>query len=70
MDELIKLISQGWSINIYHQTKRMDDGRGYRDFIARVCWEASFKDTTLESVWEGFGSPSEAIQDLLKKCNG
>ena len=44
MEALIELVKLGWNIKIWNQPKRMDDGRGYRDFVVRVCWEAQLND--------------------------
>lgn len=68
MEELIKVIDNGWDINIYNQVKRMDDGRGYRDFVVRVCWKAKNNDKQIECKWEGFENTIDAINDLINKC--
>ena len=64
MEELIKIIDNGWDIKIYNQIKRMDDG-----FVVRVCWEAENNNKRIECDWEGFKDTKEAIKDLINKCS-
>ena len=68
LPELIKVIDNGWDVQIYNQVKRMDDGRGYRDFVVRVCWKAENNDIKIECEWEGFDETKSAINDLINKC--
>ena len=69
LDDLIKIIDNGWDIKIYNQVKRMDDGRGYRNFVVRVCWEAENDEKRIECDWEGFEDTKKAIKDLINKCS-
>ena len=69
MEELIKVIDNGWNVKIYNQVKRMDTGKGYRDFILRVCWEARKNDKQIKCEWEGFENTKDAINNLIKVTN-
>jgi len=71
MKELAKIISNGWSISIDIEVKRMKGNKWYREFIGRYCWTATKQAEhdgiiKYESDWEGFETPQQAIKDLIK----
>ena len=54
------------SITFSWKIKRMDDGRGYRDFCGRAMWEFHDRgEKRYECVWEGFETAAECVADLL-----
>jgi len=67
MEKLITLINKGWNIKVFNQIKRMDIDDVHRDFVVRVCWEATHNEKLLKCEWEGFENAEKAIEDLLLK---
>ena len=63
MNKVIELIDNGWDIKIYNHPKRIDG-----EFVVKVCWEAKTGSEEKESVWGGFDTAKDAINDLINKC--
>jgi len=74
MKTLEEIIDNGWNVSIGSYVKRMEGIDGWRDWFVRFTWKA-IKDELgsnpiyCESVWEGFETPKEAIDNLILEIN-
>ena len=65
MKELLKLLEQGYDIELRLVSKRLDVGEG-RDWYERFVWKVVDGDGAVrECAWEGFGTAKECIESLI-----
>lgn len=65
MEKLIWMLENGWSVHVKPEVKRVDGPNG-RDFYIRFTWETKCHNRKLESDWEGFETPEEAVQNMYQ----
>ena len=62
MENFVRLLNKGYSLEIEPHPKRMNGG-----WDIRFVWKASRGQETFSCAWEGFNTPEECINDLVKR---
>ena len=63
---ILDIINDGWKVEIETVSKRMGDLNN-RHWESRVVWKLTKDEYIINSDWEGFVKPQDAIDDMCKK---